>query len=75
MRDYRINVRVELREDETGRVVTWSDHDYYFQAERADGGHPDFVAIDDAIEGEMSGRIKLANAKPSPSSSDPKGEP
>lgn len=57
---YRIHVRVELHNDDTGQRITWSDHDHYFNVEKADGGHPDFIAIDNAVDAAIGERSPRA---------------
>jgi hypothetical protein len=48
--NYQIQVRLELREADTGKVITYDNHDHYFSATgRVNGGCNDYMAIDDAI--------------------------
>jgi hypothetical protein len=46
---YIVTAKVTLVDEESGRTVTWADDSYAFTAEKADGGHPAYQALWDAI--------------------------
>jgi hypothetical protein len=50
MSTYRVSVRLELRDDDTGRVVTYDNFDHYFDAVQADGGNENYQTIGEAID-------------------------
>lgn len=64
MTTHVVHVRIELRDAESNRLVTYDSHAHYFEAEHADGGHPDYQAIDDAVSDAIA-RLdhRTANAK------------
>lgn len=53
MKNYRVDVRIELFDDDTGKVVTWDSYSTYFAAPddlHVDGGHPHYQTVDSAID-------------------------
>lgn len=48
MGSYRVSVRIELHDEETGRVRTYDNYDHYYEATQI-GAHEPYTAIENAI--------------------------
>lgn len=55
MRNYRISVRVEMTDADTGERVTYDTFDHYFPAsEPLDGGCDDYATVLDGVSNAIS---------------------